>query len=202
LPFITEGIFQNLNELCPDRRLAGIAEAGKAKALTIAQWPQRIDSMVNDEVEKEIAIVQWVVKAIRDIRTKYNRPLHEMLVVSARIGQEQVDIMTRNADLIKNLAGVKEFKAGITVVKPPNAAVAVADATEVFVHDAVDVAAERQRLEKQRQQLLAGLKGVEAKLGNESFISKAKPEVVAQTKAKLAELQGQLAAVEKHLAEL
>jgi valyl-tRNA synthetase len=73
---------------------------------------------------------------------------------------------------------------------------------EVFVHNAVDVEAERTRLDKQRQQLLGALKGVEAKLGNESFMAKAKPEVVAQAKAKLAEFQGQLTAVEKHLAEL
>ncbi len=68
--------------------------------------------------------------------------------------------------------------------------------------DAVDVEAERQRLDKQRQQLLGALKGVEAKLGNENFTARAKPEVVAQTRAKQAELQGQLAAVEKHLGEL
>ena len=45
-------------------------------------------------------------------------------------------------------------------------------------------------------------KGVEAKLANENFIARAKPEVVAQTKEKLAEYTEQLKAIEKHLAEL
>ena len=39
-------------------------------------------------------------------------------------------------------------------------------------------------------------------LANENFIARAKPEVVAQTKEKLAELTEQLEAIEKHLAEL
>ena len=40
------------------------------------------------------------------------------------------------------------------------------------------------------------------KLSNENFTSRAKPEVVEQSRQKLKELQEQLAAIEKHLAEL
>ena len=46
------------------------------------------------------------------------------------------------------------------------------------------------------------LAGVEAKLGNENFVNKAKPEVVAQAMARLGELTEQLETVEKHLSEL
>jgi valyl-tRNA synthetase len=43
---------------------------------------------------------------------------------------------------------------------------------------------------------------VEAKLANENFVNKAKPQIVAQAKDKLAQLVEQLNTVEKHLSEL
>jgi len=97
---------------------------------------------------------------------------------------------------------VKEFRAGTDVEKPANAAVAIADATEVYIHEAIDPQAERQRLEKQKQQIEKAKESLEAKLGNENFVTKAKPEVVAQARDKLAQLTEQLEAVAKHLSEL
>jgi len=80
--------------------------------------------------------------------------------------------------------------------------VAVAGPIEVYVHDAVDPAAERTGLEKQALQIGQNLKGVEAKLGNENFVNRAKPEVVEQARHRLVELQDQLATINRHLNEL
>ena len=95
-----------------------------------------------------------------------------------------------------------EFNAGTDIVKPANAAVSIAGVTEVYVHDAIDPEAEQRRFEKQRQQIVKAKESVEAKLGNENFVTKAKPEVVAQAKARLAQLVEQLNTVEKHLSEI
>jgi len=87
-------------------------------------------------------------------------------------------------------------------MKPSNAAVAIAEATEVYVHDAIDLEAERRRFEKQKQQIEKAKEAVQAKLANENFVSKAKPHVVAQAKEKLVQLTEQLKTVEEHLTEL
>ncbi|MHC4460667.1 MAG: valine--tRNA ligase [Planctomycetota bacterium] len=202
VPFITEGIFQKLNEIAPVRQLKGLAEAKKSEALVAAEWPREIDSLREPDTEKQIEIIQAAIRTVRDIRSNRNIPPKETLVVSAKSQQETVDILNRNAELIHQLAGVKEFKAGTAIVKPANAAVAIADATEVYVHDAIDPQAERQRLEKQKKQIEKAKKAVEAKLDNENFVTKAKPEVVAQARGRLAELSEQLTNVEKHLSEL
>jgi valyl-tRNA synthetase len=108
-----------------------------------------------------------------------------------------------NSALIKQLAGLEEFNTDINLSKPANAAVAITeDNTEIYVHDAIDVEAERKRLEKQKQQIENAKKGVEAKLKNENFVSKAKPQVVQQAREKLNQLAEQLQMVEKHLSEL
>jgi valyl-tRNA synthetase len=202
IPFITEGIFQKLNEIAPVRKLKGLTEAKNSRALVIAEWPQTNDSLPEPDAEEQIEMIQAVIRTIREIRNNRNIIPKELLVVSARSQQETVDVLNRNAGLIAQLAGVKEFQAGTDIVKPANAAVAIADATEVYVHDAIDLEAERLRFEKQKQQLTKAKEAVQAKLANEDFVTKAKPQVVAQAKDKLAQLTEQLKNIEKHLSEL
>ena len=202
VPFITEGIFQKLNEIAPVRRLEGLVEAKNADALVVAEWPQKFDYLRDPDAEKQIDIIQTLIRTIRDIRSNRNIPPKELLVVSVKSQQEIAGILNRNAELISGLAGLKEFQAGTDIVKPANAAVSIADVTEVYVHEAIDPEAELCRFEKQRQQVEKAKESVEAKLANENFVTKAKPEVVAQAKAKLAQLIEQLETVEKHLSEL
>jgi len=201
VPFITEGIFQKLNEIAPVRRLEGITGAKNAAALVVAEWPQRVDCLQDTDAEKQIDIIQTIVRTVRDIRSNRNIPPKELLVVSVKSQQEIVEILERNSELISQLAGIMEFNAGTDIVKPANAAVSIAGVTEVYVHEAIDPEAEQRRLEKQKLQIEKAKESVEAKLGNRNFVMKAKPEVVAQAKARLARLVEQLNTVEKHLSE-
>jgi len=203
VPFITEGIFQKLNEIAPNRRLKGIAETDIAKALVISKWPESLDSLVDENSEMQINLVQAVIRAIRDIRSQRNIPTSKKLVVSAKSQQETVEILNTNSELIGQLANVKEFKAGTELSKPANAAISIMeDATEVYVHDAVDVQAEQAKLDKQKQQIEKAKKAVETKLANKNFVTKARPEVVTRARDRFAELSEQLKTVEKHLSEL
>ncbi|HCO93315.1 MAG TPA: valine--tRNA ligase [Phycisphaerales bacterium] len=202
IPFITEGIFQKLNEIAPVRRLEGLMEAKNADGLVIAEWPQKVDSLKDANAEKQIDVIQTVIRTVRDIRSNRNIPPKEPLVVSVKSQRQTVEVLNRNAELICQLAGVKEFQAGTDIVKPVNAAVSIADVTEVYVHEAIDPQIEQRRFEKQKQQIEKAKESVEAKLANENFVTKAKPEVVAQAKVRLAQLIEQLKTVEEHLSEL
>ena len=177
-------------------------ELKDAKALVAAEWPLRIDSLINEDAEQQIDQIQTVIRAIRDIRSKYNKAPSEKLVASVNAPAGIFDVLDANSGLIKQLAGLKEFKASQTAQKPKNAAATIAGQMQIYVHEAIDAEAERKRLVKQKEQVEQAKKGTESRLANENFITKAKPEVVAQAKAKLAELTEQLATIEKHLSEL
>ena len=202
VPFITEGIFQKLNEIAPTRQLKGIAESKEAKALVIAQWPEGLDSMVNEDVEKQISIAQIPVRTYRDMKNKYNIPHSEMMSTSAAIPMKEIFSLNENADLICHMAGLKEFTPGVDIPKPENAAISVVDGMSFYMHDVIDIKAEKHRLEKQKQQIEKAREAVVAKLANENFVSKAKPVVVARAGERLAELSEQLETIEKHLSEL
>jgi valyl-tRNA synthetase len=202
VPFITEGIFQKLNEVAPIRQLRGVTEAKNSEALVIAEWPKSLDSLRDGDAENQIAIVQSPIRTIRDIKSKYNIAPTTTPTTSANASVQVASVLNDNSHLIRQMAGVKVFMAGADIEKPKNAATAIVNDIQIYVHDCVDPQAERHRLEKQKQKLQRAKKAQEAKLANENFLQKAKPQVVAQAKDRLSQLSKELETVEKHLAEL
>ena len=200
IPFITEGIFQKLNEIAPDRLLPGLAEAKKADALVVAAWPALPVSLIDETSEQEIATIQNVVRSVRDIKNQYN--LTSALVVSAKTDENTAKLLNSQAGLICSSAGAKKFNAGAALQKPDNAAAAIVEQMQIYVHDVIDVEAEKQRLQKQKQEIEKSLQAAEAKLSNANFVNKAKPQVVAQARERLAMLTEQMATITKHLTEL
>lgn len=201
-PFITEGIFQKLNEITPTRELKGLAEAKEANALIIAAWPDGLESFVEEDIEEQIATIQNVIRPIRDTRSKYNIAPSKRLTVSVDSTPAVVETLNENSYLISNLAVLDDFTSACNIVKPPNSAVSVVGDMQIYVHDVIDLEAERARLEKQKQRIENAVGPIQAKLNNENFINRAKPKVVAQARGKLKELSEQLETVEKHLLEL
>jgi valyl-tRNA synthetase len=72
----------------------------------------------------------------------------------------------------------------------------------IDVSQFIDVDAEKARLAKQLDQLRGFVKSIEAKLANEAFVTRAKPEVVQQQRDALLEKREQIAATETALAKL
>jgi len=202
LPFITEGIFQKLNEIVPERKLAGIALAEPSDVIIVADWPKELDSFNDLEVEENISKVQAVIRSIREIRNQYNIAPSKKLSASADCPEANCNTLNQNSDLVCNLAGLDSFVVKSGLQKPDKAASAIVEEMQVYLHDVIDPAAERKRLEKQKEQIEKGLNSVQGKLNNENFTTRAKPQVVAQAKEKLKELTEQLQAIQKHLSEL
>ena len=62
-----------------------------------------------------------------------------------------------------------------------------------------DIAAEKARLAKERGKLEAELEGASKKLANPNFVERAKPEVVAETRSRIAELEARLRKIDETL---
>jgi valyl-tRNA synthetase len=202
VPFITEGIFQNLNAIAPKRGLKGLMPLLPADSIMVAAWPQSADAWIDRGSERQIEQIQNIVRAIRDVRSRYNIPPSKPLVCSAAASSAVCDRIRENAGLIRQLTNLSSFTAAVGLSKPDNAAAAVVEDIQLFVHDVIDKEAERLRLLKQKEFIEKGIKPLAGKLGNENFVSRAAPEVVEQSRQKLKELTDQLDAVEKLLAEL
>lgn len=202
IPFITEGIFQKLNEIAPTRKLKDLAQLDNSQALVAAEWPDEINSLKNPDSEKQIETIQSVIRALRDIKSNVSMPPAEKITASVNSPKSIAAVLNNNSQLICQLANLKEFTAGDTIAKPKDSAAVIVDQMQVFLHNAIDIEAELQRLKKQKLNVENAQKGVEAKLNNNNFITKAKPEVVQQAKEKLTEIKEQLKTIKEHLDQL
>jgi valyl-tRNA synthetase len=199
-PFITEMIWSKLGEQAPER---GVESAFPGSELLIqAAWPARRPQWEDASLERDFAFMQDVIRAIRDIRGKYNVPPKDALRVRVRAEGGPAGILGRLGHHMENIARIEAIEISADAERSADAATAVVRDVEIFVFGVVDVEKERTRLTKQRDQITGRLQGARKKLENENFLEKAKPEVVERERKRLGELEAELATVERHLAEL
>jgi valyl-tRNA synthetase len=199
-PFITEAIWAHLNEAAPIR---SPGDEPAESLLAKARWPLADSAAVNDSAEAEFATLQEIVRQIRNARTQHNVPPGREVSVAVEAAGRLAELVEANAELIASQASAGEVALRREGGEAPRGAAAIIVAgAKVYVLDIIDVAAERSQLEKQAKTLRRGIEGIEKKLSNESFLSKAPAEVVERERERLAVLRRDLAAVEKSLGAL
>ncbi|MCE5324835.1 MAG: valine--tRNA ligase [Planctomycetaceae bacterium] len=200
IPFITEAIWQNLNDVCPVRG-PGAAEA--EPLLVRAQWPMADSAAINENAQQNFDLLQEIIRQVRNVRTQHNVPPSRRVDVAIEADGHVKELLTQNADLLRFLAQVQTvtFRSGDEPA-PANAAAVVAGGAKLYVLDVVDAAAETARLTKQAQTLEKGIAGIMGKLANEKFVANARPDVVAKERQRLEQLQADLAHVQASLAAL
>ena len=199
-PFVTETIWQHLNEVAPARGPQG---AAAEKLLITAAWPTVNAEWIDAAVETQFALLQELIRGIRQVRTTHNVPPSRELSVLVRATGESAALVEANAALIRSQARLSDLAVHPDAARPDTkAATVVAAGVSAFVADVVDVPAERARLSKERQTVAKGIAGSEGKLNNEKFLAKAPPDVVAAEKQRLAEMQARLEHIDKALADL
>ncbi len=202
MPFITEGIFQHLNTLCPDRKLGELIEATASEALINAPWPKDLEQFENPDVEEKISILQNVIKAIREVRSQYNVAPSKKLTAAVNCSGDLAQLLEANKSLVCNMAALESLEIGDVSMDSKTSASAIVGDMEVFVNDVIDFEQEIARLSKQKEQIEKGIKPIESKLANENFTSRAKPEVVQSSRVRLAELKEQLSIIEKRISQM
>jgi valyl-tRNA synthetase len=202
MPFVAESIWQALAEVAFERGLPAPEPA--TESVVIAPWPEYLAAWRDAGVERRIARMQELVRAVREIRNRYMVDTRTNLDVSIRCSAEVAADFQALTPFITALAGVGQLVCGPDVQKPPQAAGYVHPEFEAYVSLAglIDVAAEIKRLEKQLAEKHKHLQGTLAKLENANFISKAPAEVVQQQRDAVADLESQIQTMETHLREL
>ncbi len=176
-PFVTEEIWDKL--------------PGTAGSIMQAAFPQPRSYVTGPDqlmqAEKEMALVMEIITGIRNIRGEMN--IAPSAKLEAAVGSAQAEVrrsITEHQDLIVNLARLSTLRVQTDDQRSTTAATAiVADATLlVELKGVVDFTQEAQRLEKEIGKLTKELAGVEKKLNNEGFLSKAPENVVAEVREK------------------
>jgi valyl-tRNA synthetase len=202
MPFVAESIWQHLNEAAFERGLPAPEPA--MESVVITHWPSYPDLWQDPAMEQRIARMQELVRAVREVRSRYEVNPKESLDVFVRAAPAIADDFKALTPFITSLAGVGKLECGPDVQKPKQAATHVAPDFESYVSlvGIIDVPKEIARLEKQLAEKKKFLASIEAKLKNENFVKNAPAEVVEQQRTQVTELQSQIAAIEENLREL
>jgi valyl-tRNA synthetase len=202
MPFVAESVWQALNEAAFERGVPNPEPA--MESVVIAPWPNYPAAWQDAGIERRFAHMQELVRAVREVRNRYNVDPKTNLDVFVRAGDAVAEDFRTLAPFITQLAGVAKLETGANIAKPPQAASHVTPEFEVYVSLAglIDLDAEAKRLEKQIAEKKKQLQAAQAKLENPNFRDKAPAEVVAQQLALVEELKKQIAALEANLREL
>jgi valyl-tRNA synthetase len=202
MPFVADSVWQALNDVAFERGLPGPEPA--TESVVIAAWPTYPASWKDGSIERRMARMQELVRAVREVRNRYNVDPKTSLDVFVRAKDEVAGDFKALTPFIIQLGGVGQFSCGADVQKPPQAASHVTPDFETYVSLAglIDVAAEVKRLDKQLAEKRKFLDGMRAKLDNPNFVNKAPAEVVQQQREQVADLQKQIDVLEGSRREL
>jgi valyl-tRNA synthetase len=201
VPFVTEQVWQALNEVAPSRGLPEPSPA--AESVCIAAWPTYPETWHDAGAEAVVAQWQEKITAIRNLRAERNVPTAAKVAPIILAGEPVASILRSGEAFIRSLANASSVTIAERAERPKECAVAVLADAEILLplEGLIDREAETARHRKALADLDKQLASIRGKLGNEGFVSRAKPEVVAQQRAKEAELAAQREAVLKLLGD-
>jgi valyl-tRNA synthetase len=179
MPFITEEVWHAVYDGKP-----------ALKSIALARYPRANTTQFNTQAETEMAILQDLIVAVRNIRAelkiepKVKAPIEVHAEASIR------KLFEANANSIERQANVERI--GFTeqsLAKDAGARSTARFDVKVIFERKIDVAAERDRLTKEREKIEKEMANAERQLGNEGFLAKAPAKVVEGLKKRLEELR-------------
>ncbi|MCC6626840.1 MAG: valine--tRNA ligase [Chloroflexi bacterium] len=189
LPFVTEELWQELPHAGP--------------ALIVADWPA---AGARDEVaEHDFGRVIETVRAVRNARSE-QRVEPGRWIEALIVAGDAVPLFEQERAVLSTLARIDAGRLTVTADAPaPGQALAlVVDDATIYLPLAglVDLAVERQRLEKELADAERDAAGARRMLDDAGFLAKARADVVQRQRDRLAEVEERQARLRQRLAEV
>jgi valyl-tRNA synthetase len=202
VPFITEEVWQLLNQAAPRRGLS--AQQEPAESIMLASWPQVDPTRQDARIEARFARFQEVLKVLREVRSRQNIPPKAPLEFAVRCQAELAELLAPMEAYFQSMAGARATAFGPAVQPPPTSSSDVIPGAEIFVDLAehVDVEAEIVRKTKELEKLAGAIAAKERQLANENFVKRAPADVIEKERAALAQLETSRLATQAALAAL
>jgi valyl-tRNA synthetase len=181
VPFVTEELW---------RAVTG------GESIVVASWPVAESRYADAAAEAEIEALQELVTEVRRFRS--DQGLKPGQKVAARLGLSGTPLAGQETAIRSLLRLTEPSEAFSATARFTVGAVSV----EIDTAGAIDVAAERKRLEKDLAVARKEAAQVAAKLGNEQFMAKAPEDVVAKVRSRAEQAEADIARLEAQLAGL
>jgi valyl-tRNA synthetase len=171
IPFITEELWQRVAPL-----------AGKqGGSIMLQPYPQAKLGLIDQASLEHILLMQELIIACRKLRSEMNLSPAQRVPLLA---SGNVTILQISTPYLQSLAKLSEVNI-LDELPDTDAAVAIVGEYKLMLKIEIDVAVERERLDKEITRLSAEIGKAQIKLGNASFVERAPAAVVEQERKRL-----------------
>jgi len=188
--FVLNVIYKLLHPFMPyiTEELSAHMGGEAAQMLALSAWPQLdfVDPQAADDMEWLIELVS----AVRSLRAEMNVPAAAQAQLAVIDSDETTfKRFIRHETAITRLARLN--RVDFTATPPPQSAqMIVAGITMCLpLGELIDVAAEKTRLNKERDKVTLEAEKIRARLDNQKFIANARAEVIEEARTRLAEFE-------------
>jgi valyl-tRNA synthetase len=189
IPFITEELWQKVAPL-----------AGKSgPSIMIQSYPHAQPERRDENAEGRIALLKDLVNACRTLRSDMGIGPAQKLPLLVQGPREPLAPFTAYLAALARLSEVTVSDDELPQVGSP---VSIVGDYRIMLNVEIDLAAERERLSKERARLQADIDKAQSKLDNPSFVERAPPSIVAQERERLARVTATLQKVDEQLQRL
>lgn len=191
MPFITEEIYTHL--------------PGSDETIMLSSWPECVDCGITGKDEERFEMVIELIRSVRNLRAEMNVPLSRRTELFIRPVQLEAEFWKKCSVYIEKLACASS--AELIADKPENAdkmAAVVTAGGEGYIPmgELIDIAKEKERLLKEKDNLISEVARAQGKLSNEKFVAKAPEAVINAERDKLVKYNDMLASVNARIAAL
>ncbi len=190
MPFITEEIWHQLRE------------RADGEDCIIQPWPQ--SGTADAALIQQVETAKDVIGKIRELRQQNQIKPREPLLVQMQESASAQALYVRPGlrEMVMKLAGLSEL--GFATEEISNAKSFVSGTEKYFVvlNQTIDVAAEREKLNKELEHQQKFVNSIESKLSNERFVQGAPVQVIDNERKKLADGQARITMLQEMLAQL
>src|SRR6516165_4555234 len=192
MPFITEEIWHAVYDGNPPQ-----------KSIALAAYPKSDPAQVDSVAETAMAILQDLIVAVRNVRAELKIEPKQKLAIEVHADDEIGKLIEREQPAVERMANVESV--AFVPQSLANAAGVRSTArvdVRVVYERKIDVAAERERLNKDLTKLTGEMERAIAQLSNEDFLAKAPEKIVNGLKQRKGEVEMLIAKAKSALGEL
>ena len=196
VPFVTEEIGSHLT---------GFSNDDGAKTLVFGPWPTTDGGRIDEELEARLRQIQDVVTAVRSARAELNVPPGKKSDLYIKVSDETLGkLLEEHVSYFRSLARVENLHCGLDVKKPPLSASSVISGAEIYLplEGLIDIDVERNRLQKDLDNIKTQLNRVSKKLANADFLNNAPGDVIEREKLKKRDYEERTERINKNLEQL
>ena len=171
IPFITEELWQSVAPMA-DR---------KGESIMLQAYPKSDSSKIDAAASAQITLLQELVGACRSLRSEMNlSPAARVPLIAAG----EATVLHALAPYLSSLGKLSEVQVADELPEG-DAPVSIVGNFKLMLKVEIDVAAERERLDKEIVRLASEIAKAQAKLTNKSFVARAPTAVVEQERKRL-----------------